>query len=297
MKKLSYFTLITVSLFAMSFASCSDNDEYKPGETVSEDCPAVYFSGENTNAVYLTPSEAEIPTGEERSLTLKVMRPEAGTELAVPIVVESKSEALNIPESVTFSADATEADLVVTYSEVGDGLNATLRIGDGYANTYAEQSGTTYFNLSIAVLEKLGDITFDSSSIFAQETNTLYNIKGQNEFVWENFLGSSVNTTFTVDTDASGATTFIASDLKKLKGGLSFYGNNWYDYYKSGGPYLMDNDGNYASWTPAGQTTQIDYFYVWIGSYSWIDFSEEPNAGYSGYLNSGLGYIYFYINY
>jgi len=297
MKRLSYFILFVMALLPVALASCgSDDGGYTPGAEVSDDNPNVYFSKDNESEVF-------VENGTQ-SISLKVMREGSNGALTVPITVNSKSSNLTVPESVTFNDGKTEADLNLTFDSVEDGLGADLQIADGYANPYKINDGSNEFKISILQPIKVCDVTFDSSSVFANETNEIYSLGksgGNYRFVWNDFLGSGINIKFDV-VDSNGSN-FDGTSQNALKGTIKFV-NYIYDYYGNGAPYLVTvenattqpQDEEFASWTPTGQTTPVTWFYMYNGSYNYVSFAPLGANEYSGYLYCGY-YLYFYFKY
>lgn len=306
MKKIFYYiTLLSIAILPLSFTACGDDDDYKPGSEVSDNCPTVYFANTNDNVVYLTPEEAAANVNEYNSVDITVVREDSTGTLTVPVIVDVKSDGFDIPESVTFDDGDADTVLVVRYKDAGNGLSATFHLGEEYTNPYKKFDGTTTFNLSVSILEKVCNVTYDSTSRFRYVTNEIYNYKGQNKFMWTNFLGSGINVNFQVD--PSSGVTFNASDIQSLKGGIKLLDHKL-DYYNGGYWFILDDNGDWPSWTPTGQTEEISYFYMYDGDYSLIDFGDYNDGYYSGYFYFGFqvngawkvdgsGYLFFYFDY
>lgn len=281
---------MTFATLVVPFAltSCGSDFDYEPGAAVSSDCQNVYFSDENESEIFVTADD-------EKSVSIKLKREKTEGSLTVPIIVDSYSGTPTIPESVTFNDGEDEANLVITYETPEGGIDVKMHVDDAYANPYKEKDGTISFTLSIMQLVKVCSVTFDSSSPFSVVESDIYNYSGMNKFKWENFLGSGIDINFEVE-PASGVT-FDSSDLSSLNGTIKFL-DHVYDYYGNGSIYLMDDTGDYASWTLEGQTSAITYFYMYDGSYSSINFSPNSTAAcyfYASYPTGG--YLSFYLNF
>lgn len=287
MKRKKHFILsfLFATLLA-ALTSCSDSDDYSPGEKTAEDCPTVYFSSDNDYNVFIQSNDDKV----DINLTLK--RKNTTGELTVPIVVSSKTGSFNIPESATFEDGKDETSITITYDQFEGGMNFTVSIPDQYVNHYITDGITTQ-TVSVLLPVKICDISYDTTTMFGQVTSELYNYSGVNMFLWKNFLGSNIDIKFTVK--QSSSSTFDPNDLTKLNGTIEML-DHTYDYYQNGSLYLMDDSGNYATWTPTGQSSAVEYFYMYVGTYSLIDFATKNRYGY--FYAGALGdYLYFYLNY
>jgi len=318
MKRLSYLMMFAAFLMSITLVSCSDDNDYQAATKVSDNCPSVYFSNKSECFVSLSPENVTAHPDTVWSTTILAERPNGEGELTVPIVVDYKSETVEVPESVTFADGETEAEVTISYTHPDNGLNATFHIADGYANPYIEQEGTSTFKLSILIIEKLCNVTYSTSprksqtnlSHFAGETNEIWRYWGQNKFLWKNFLGSNVDVAFSVKEGEN--VTFDPNDIKSLNGEILLLDHK-IDYYGYGYYFIIEDEDNWPSWTPKGQTDEVNYFYMYDASYtysgySFIDFAERSDDYYSGYFYGGFqvhnswtldgtGYIYFFFDY
>lgn len=287
MERIKYFISgLLVALLLGFVVSCSGSECYTPGEKTAENSPSVYFSSDNDCNLFVRSNDDKI----DIPITLK--RKNTKGELTVPIVVSSMSGSFNIPESATFEDGSEETSITVTYDQFESGMAFTLSIPERYTNHYISDGISTH-TVSLLMPVKICDITYDTKTVFGQVTSELYNYSGNNLFLWKNFLGSNIDVKFKVK--PSSTSMFDANDLTKLNGTIELL-DHTYDYYNNGSLYLLDDDGNYATWTPAGQTSAITYLYMYLGSYSQIDFAVKNRSGYLyvGYISS---YLSFYLNY
>lgn len=280
MKKI--LSLLSLVAVAFTFASCGDDNDYTPGKEVSDSCPTVYFSSTNE-------SEVLVSADMEKSTTLKLERKVTEGELVVPVVVDTKTGSLNVPESVTFADGASEAELTITYDEFETGMKVSLHIPEEYTDPYTMLSGSLNFTLSFVEVTKVCDVAYQSGSRFASVKSAIYVYGGQNKFLWKDFLGSGKDMLFTVDTSNTAGAKFDANDLSTLKGDFTPLSNCTYN--SAGGWYFTDgsDNTNYMEWTPAGQTEAVTSYFFWGyyngGNYSYIEF--DPG-------DDGYGYGYFY---
>lgn len=330
MKRLSFIIFgMVVSMLTLSLASCSDDDNYSPGPEVNADCPNVYFPSSNEATVYLDPTTIAADPEATWTQTVKVARPDSVGSVTASVIVDKQSVGMEIPSTVTFADGEKEADLVISYTHPENGLNATFHIADESSNPYTIKDGSNSFILTIAVLQKVCNVSYSSvtkrsgnnKSIFANETSEIYNAKGFNRFLWKNFCGSSIDLYFKV-IPADG-TVFNASDLTKNKGEIHFL-DHVYDYYGYGYVFLQSTasdfgDDTWPSWTPAGQDKTVSYFYIYdyyysvysgyYGVYNTILFAPDDDW-YNGFFGVGMstdggtswtrdgsGYTYFFFDY
>lgn len=321
---------MAVSMLTLSLASCGDDDDnYSPGAEVSSDCPNVYFPSDNETTVYLDPTTIAADPEATWTQTVKVARPDSIGSVTAAVVVDKKSDGMEIPSSVTFADGEKEADLVISYTHPENGLSASFHIADESVNPYVIKDGSISFTLSVAILEKVCNVTYSSSqkrsqtnrSVFANVTSEIYNCRGLNKFLWKNFCGSNIDVFFEV-IPATG-TVFNASDLQSNKGEIHFLDHMW-DYYDYGYVFLQSEasdfgDDTWPTWTPAGQEKEVSYFYVYdyaysvysgyYGVYDTIIFAPDDDW-YNGFFGEGMstdggtswtrdgsGYVYFFFDY
>lgn len=326
MKHTSYINImIAVAVAAWPIlSSCSDDDNYSPGPEVGADNPNVYFPASDNETIYLYPEDVAASQGSAMTTAVKLQRDDTNGAITVPIVADILSEGVTLPESVTFNDGDSLAYLNVSYVNPEKGVSATFHIGDGYANPYVMNDGSMYKRLTIAVLEKVCDVNYSSNtqwsltnnSYFSEVTSEIYHCMGQNRFIWKNFIGSDIDVTFEVKLD--DGVTFDNDSIQKNQGEINFL-DHVNDYYGYGYVFLMDDNGDWPSWTPEGKDVTVSYFYMYdyhytaysgYSGYNLIDFKARTDDWYSGYFGNGLsiddgaswgrdgsGYTYFYFRY
>lgn len=278
--------------------SCGNDDDYSAGPDVVANCPAVYFSSDNSSAL--------VVSNKDSAVTIKVKRAVTTGEITVPIVVESKVGDLSIPSSVTFADGEDEADLTVGFSNYKSGMTFTLSIDDAYVNPYLKVEGSSSYTGTLTQVNWVCDVAYDQNSRFKSVTGSaIYQYEGINRFVWRNFLGSGVDLTFMVDTSHNG-TTFDPNDVKSLKGDFipldHFYKDEWgYRFVQK------DSNDDYVTWTPEGQTEEVTSFYFYFYqsdySYSSIDFGTATYGypwgmfAYAAVNDTYSETIYYYLYY
>ena len=136
MKTINKYFFLAMAGSMLTFAACSDDMEREPSPTVDPDCQGAYFAADNTYKYELDP---ESPT----SITLTVAR--TNTEAAATIGIEVLSNTENIfevPESVSFEAGQSEADITLNFpnAEIGTSYNYELKLEEGSHNPYADET-------------------------------------------------------------------------------------------------------------------------------------------------------------
>jgi len=315
-----------MSVMSLSLLACSgDDDNYSPGEEVSANCPNVYFASDNETTTYLDPETISENPDHTWTQAIKLVRADSVGALTVDIVVDKKSEGVEVPSTVTFNDGEKTASLLISYTHPDKGLSASIHVGDDYVNPYVVKEGSISFNYSVAVLEKVCSVTFSSAqkrsekntSLFANVTNEIYNCKGLNKFLWKNFLGSGISPFFEIIPKTG--TVFDADNVQNNEGEIHFL-DHVNDYYGYGYVFLMTDNGEWPTWTPEGQSTEVTFFYMYdyaysmysgyYGIYDLIDLKPRTDEWYSGYIGNGLskdggtswsrdgyGYIYFFFDY
>lgn len=140
--KISKFNLYIASAIALSFGvltSCSDKDNYEPGENVSG--AQVYFPSTVQTQYTLTSSN--------NTFTVTVARVNDSETVTVPVTVtpqpgNTNTDAFTFPGSVSFNAGEKTANFIVTYNIAEVSYDAVqqfeLKIDDTATTPYGAQS-------------------------------------------------------------------------------------------------------------------------------------------------------------
>lgn len=132
-----------IALAALSFAACSDDDEYTRGEVEDENRPNCYFLSTEQTDIEETP---DVPA--ECDIIMHRSQDKATNALTVPIeVVTNDDDVFDVPESVTFAAGDTTATIHVTYEKAGNGVTYNLQIAvpDDYVSLYRTTTNSQMF--------------------------------------------------------------------------------------------------------------------------------------------------------
>lgn len=306
MKKLYILsTALGVALLALS--ACGEDDgDYQPGNPVSEDCIKAYFPSSNE-------SEFIKADEDEKSVRVTVCRENAQSAVTIPLIVNSKTDNVTVPQSVEFAAGETEAGFDVIYANLDQTPKFDISLPEEYTDPYTIKDGSIEYTASVFRLTQISDSVvyrpYDEGVDFVlwqNEISSIYQMGNENIFIWRNFYGSGLDLKFQVDG------TFDSSNVYKTKGNViplnHYYSDGVYGWY-----FTTNADGTgYESWTPKGQSTVVDWLYFYDeyegSSYFYIDF--EPIVGKTkaygwGYAWSALvnaynnyvsNYVYMYYN-
>lgn len=295
MMKIKTSLYMIAAACGLVLASCSD-DEYQAGEEPTPYCISAFFSSTNESNLIITPEElAASPR-----MTLKVERMESDEAATVPVIVERKHSAFNIPSSVEFKAGEDTTSLTIEFPnlEKGDACDFVIRLGEEYVNHYAQLEGSDVFKGSVLVAQwdKLisnGMFWFEYNNYQSPVLRSnVYHLSGQNRFYIEDFMGSGVNLQFSIENDnfsVTDSTTWVGEIYPLnyvVEGGDDGYGNT-YQWFANGA-----NDP--ISWFPAGwDEGWKSYFDIsWLGLYGgdFTTFSFSPTA--DGYISMTCYCIY-----
>jgi len=291
MVKTTIKTLLASLLLCVAFAACSDDIEYTPGASVSDDTPIVYFDTINTEKVYVFPDVSSSDTGTSTdTVNIRVLRQNSTGKLTVPVIADSKSDGMEIPTSVTFEEGQDTTELALVYSKNGGSMKATFHLDDNYTNPYKAVGGSPNFSFEVAVLSKICRVQFNNETLpFYNEKSYIYMYEGKdNEFMWSNFCGSGINISFKVYPD-DNTKKYTVDNIKKLAGDIEFTDHK-YDYYGYGYYFLVDDNLYDVQWTPVGQDQTICYLYwydyAYGSQYSQICFDPD-NTSWTSYVCIG----------
>ncbi len=285
---LKYTTGIFGLCLAFTLTSCSDDDDYAPGNPTAEGAVGAYFDSSNTTMFVLTP--------QDESIELTISRNDATKATVVPITVVSEdTTAIQVPESVTFAAGDSTQTLTIGVKGLTEKkeYGFKLAIGESEADHYAVQDGTTMFNGSVIVsqwkqLKSNVSFYYNENDKLPKTTSELWQLDGVNKFYFTDFLGSGAKMYFSIKNSK-----FDPDDNKTWKGELvasSSEGIATLDYGTYSMYYVWLGYDSYGSsiynWKVG--STNIDSFGWYVGSdYSYFDYSTRYVL-LSGYIASDV---------
>ncbi len=282
-----YKMIFAGMVFAMPLVSCSDDDDYTPGEAVAADCPGVYFPVQSSYSYTFT-SEDEVKT-----FDLKVKRMKTNGSLSVPVTLESDVEGLTGASTIEFADGQSETTYTVNCENLPlrEMVDATVSIADSYINTYAAGTGSVSFEAIVAEWDLWApNARFEFTDVYGPITCDIYGMKGTRRLKIEDFFGSHLPLIVEVeDIDYSKTayarlypkSNYIAYD--------DLFSGDMYDCW-----YFYDKENEYwPMWSPDGTQPEIayacfygydadsNYKYTYIcptyleGSFcAWIDYSN-----------------------
>ena len=110
MKNIKFFRYLGLVISAgllLGFSSCSDDDDYAPGNPAPDNCMGVYFDAGNAAEFILTP--------DQETVDVKVCRKVAAEAASVPVKVEyTDTTAIQVPATVEFAQGEKEATLTIS---------------------------------------------------------------------------------------------------------------------------------------------------------------------------------------
>ena len=208
MKIMNYINLFGIAGLLTIFAACSDNNDYTPGPEVSANCQQVRFVDTN-NPI----SVRDAANTADRTVTLTVKRNNTGASLTVPVKVIAKSEGLEIPTEVTFSAGDSLASYVIKApqsAKFGEIYQYEIRLEGDNIDPYKQLDGGALFSGQVN-FPKSTTATFwfangsKGGTLFDTWTETLMDL-GNNCFYIKDFMHSGENLSIT--TSSTGTMSF-----------------------------------------------------------------------------------------
>lgn len=294
MKNIKFFRYLGLAVSAgllLGFSSCSDDDDYAPGNPAPDNCMGVYFDAGNAAEFILTP--------DQETVDVKVCRKEAAEAASVPVKVEyTDTTAIQVPATVEFAQGEKEATLTISVK----GLTPKKKFGfkidvdEAYADPYTKQDGSTVLQSTVLVSQwkkVLENVRFYYAGFtdLPVTYSDIYQLEGVNQFYITNMLGSGADLYFKING------TFNADNLADCSGELvpvEGKGAAIYDYQTYKQNYIVagvdSSTGDYLwNWTVGD--VNINSF-MWYGgydysTYSYIDFTQKY-IYLNGYIDSSV---------
>lgn len=153
MKKFAKYMFLAFA-GCLSLASCSDDDDWSPGQADAADVAGVYFP--------TTTQEIEVDPEDATQFNLTVSRLNTSGALSVPVVVvQNDSNVFNIPSTIEFADGQASTTITVNYpnAEEGTAYSFVVGIPDEYINHYKEIDGgiTSKFTVTRVKWEDAGE--------------------------------------------------------------------------------------------------------------------------------------------
>lgn len=260
--------------------SCSNDDNFQPGEDVPEGVVGAFFDKGNTAEATLT-GETE---GSD-SVVLKVNRVDTTEEATVPVtVVKCDTTAIHIPTSVHFDKGSAQDSLII---KIDEGLYTDrtycyeVAIDDSQVSVYAAGlpsfAGTIFKGNPWKKLVEGAAFYFAAAAGCPLPTiySDIYQYKNENRFYIDNFMGSGNKQEFSL---TSG---FNANDVMQSEGYFAWNADQVYQDHEAGQNgfdwiYDLDSESDdpYA-WSIEGSDVGISSFAGYMGAWSWFSFKDK----------------------
>lgn len=144
MKIFSKYMFIALTA-CFSFAACSDDDKYSPGEQESANRAGVYFPSANISNIELDPVAAT-----EFDITIARLNTEGSIE--VPIIVQTNDgDVFQLPETAVFADGDAEATIKVNFpnAEIGNPYKLTVTVPKEFISLYKKFDGGVSYSLNV----------------------------------------------------------------------------------------------------------------------------------------------------
>lgn len=141
-----YLVYIAVGLVGM-FTSCSDDNEYAPGDATAAGCAALTFGENNVLSEELDPND---PT----TATITVYRSNSDAQATYPLSVLSNTDNIfSVPQSVSFAAGAKEAEFEISFNgaEVGESYSVEIALDDADVDAYSADTYKSFVYTCVRV--------------------------------------------------------------------------------------------------------------------------------------------------
>jgi hypothetical protein len=240
--------------FTLPLASCSDDDDYAPGEEVAADCPSVYFPQQGSYSYTFTSDEAD------KNINLKVCRLNSVGAVSVPVTITSDVEGFTGPATIEFADGQTEA----VYPLSCDGIprqsecDVTVSIPEDFTNPYAEGTSMVSVKSLVADWELWApNALFEFSYYYASIRSDIYAMRGTRRLKIENFLGSGLDLQVNVEDIDRNVTSYARMfPLNNADPYVNYYPDDAFDCW-----YFYDEaTGDWPVWSPDGiGTPQIKF--------------------------------------
>lgn len=280
--KLKYKSYILL-LGAFLATSCSDNDDWQPGES-EEDTAGVFFRA-------IDKYDYTLEADDSRIIPVTLGRANADEAVTVPIEVKTDLKGVVYPSEVSFAAgeDSVTIDIDLTETPSKTAGDIAISLDSRYTTLYGAGSSSFSIHVNIAgswlVLAddlKVDILDSNSNSVYPTENTKLYFLDGSDRFKIPDFMNSGVDFIFTLDSPSSTWSALIPytnyMDYSDAFPGESYGYDVWYLYDTA--------NSSYPVWSPDGTEPKITsaiiyYDYEW----SYIGIQE----GY-GSLSVDMGY-------
>lgn len=278
----SYIKKAALALFGCALAatvtSCSDDDNWTPGEQVADGVTGAYFD----------PSLAQAySTADDPEFSITVSRLDTTQAATVKVsLVSADTTAISVPETVTFEKGKATAQLVCRAEGLLESTKKephyysfTIELDSAQANPYA--AGTTDFTATVVngslwlpVVEN-ALFYFGTTTAFPSYYSDIEQFANENRFRIKDFMGSGVDFEFNIQSASESkyysAYTNLEGDVSTWCGSVEWDGSHLLEY--DGWLYFSpDTENEVYGWSVPGSSVGYASL-AFYPDYTYIDFS------------------------
>lgn len=260
-------------MMMLTFASCSDKDNWEPGPEAPADCMTVYFEPLSKYSIFLLPTDSHI-------LPFTISRAQYDEAAEVPLEIKSCPEGASVPSGISFLAGQKSVtfDVDLTNTPSGTSSLLSMAIDPKYVSTYGAGLSEIDYNISIGDWEVVADSVryrFDSTYTGSFYTS-LETLRGTGIFRFPNFMNSGIDFMFTLEPDKDNSSHYNIEPYQNYV---------WYnDDDPLEGWYFYDaTNDTYPQIYPQEGKKGISYALFWGDGYDYLCFENGTNGW--GYIN------------
>lgn len=296
--------LLLLGVGALIAVSCNDNDDWTPGPQPSPDNQGVYFDKNNPLTAEMEANPQTGLTQDYFTLALGRDASKTGSTLQVPVIVRYAESNLSVPQTVTFEAGSSTAELKISIKDYTYSIKYgySVEIEEKYGDPYKIAGGSTRFDGNVEVVCLLANATFTPADYsgttppqFTPFQQKIYdNLDGT--YTIKNFLYNNAGHSFSFKIDAANNIQPVLScgyhDNTELR---------WY-FYSANSSATTNQIPCYIPGANAADNVTYIYFYTAENpsSYTafWLNLETKSGRmmGYSRYTLSSSGRIAFNIS-
>ncbi len=281
--KLYNITLGMLATFiGLAASGCSDSDDWTPGPQDNETGVSAYFPvPEKTSYIF----DSEL-SSENMTINVSVSRKNTADAVSVPIILQTETEGISIPQSVNFGAGESTSSFLVNCAGIPDGKNVgfTISLDPSQTNTYGEGLYAVSFSVIKADWIEASDnvryIYSDASGnqLYPDTYGKLYQLQGTDTFRLTDYFGSGLEMQFE-------CTTPETTIMKPL---INADFENVYEEDKENLGWYLYNEAeqDWPSWVPGNVEgyTAISYLtFFAVSNYNTCNLIYNPDTLY-GYM-------------
>lgn len=290
--KMKIYNILAAALF-LSFAGCSDSEDWTPGPADNESGTRAYIV-KPAKTSYICDIEA---ADSQTTIDVTIARTITDEAVSIPLNLKSDSESdgISLSGNAVFAAGQKETTIYVDFAgiPVGEWKSFTIEIPDDQFYTYGIGLPSVQFSvIKSKWIERAEKVTYyywndANKDIYPKTYGKMFQLDGTYQFKMTDFLGSGLDMEFICET--SKTTKFLPLINADYETANDTDYHSWYFYDEA-------ND-SYPSWTPGGDSNVAGIQYLWVYGYdddyeySYITMIDDQSSLYGYvYLNSYIDY-------